>query len=181
VLGVPSSLGASGSGLLALGTLILIAAVLRLRRRWAGLDAIAIAAQLCLVVTVAAVPYVCWRFVEDLRVTTRLDPYDRAAAGPIQAYMPGYLVDGAVPHVPAGATIAAVASRRVPWPAARAAFPSLVFETLFPRRTVARAADADYVITWGVRPEAVAPVSRVWVARPRVGDYLAVYVGKVRR
>lgn len=181
MLGVPSSPGALGSALLALGVLIVVIAAWRLRRRWSALDRTAAAAELCLLVTVAAAPYVCWRFAEDLRVTTRLDPYERAAAGPIQAYLPGYLVDGAVPHVPAGATIAAVASPRVPWSAARAAFPSLVFETLFPRRTVARPADADYVITWGVRPGAVAPVSRVWVARPRVGDYLAVYVGRVRR
>lgn len=181
MLGVPSTTGALGWALLGLGGLAFLVGAWRLRLKRPPRDATTVAAHVCLLVTLAAAPYVCWRFVEDLRVTTRLDPYERAAAGPIQAYLPGYLVDGAVAHVPLEATVAAVASPRVPWAPARKAFPALVLETLFPRRTVAHPRNADYIITWGVKPQAVAPVSRVWTARPRVGDYPAVYVGKVRR
>jgi hypothetical protein len=139
------------------------------------------AATVCLIATWGAVPFVVWRFVEDLRVTTTLRGYDRAAAGPVQAYLPGYLVDGARPLIPRTATFATVVEPRVPWAPARAAFPVLTMETLFPRVSVRDPRRADYVVTWGVRPGRVAPVSRVWVARRQAGPYPAVYVGKVRR
>ena len=128
-----------------------------------------------------AAPYVAWRFGEDLRVTTRMHGYDDTAAGPVQAYLPGYLVDGAVRYIPQGATFATAVGSGIPWTAARAAFPSLALNTLFPRVSVADPRRADYVVTWGIQPGRVAPVSRVWVARPKVGAYDAVYVGKVER
>lgn len=176
--GVPAASAATSVFLFVFGTVLAAAVGFRAFRRYRGEERIVVAA---LVLSLIAVPWIAWRFAEDLSATTRLDAYTRANAGPIQSYLPGYLVDGAVAHVPPGATIAAVAGPRVQWAPARKAFPSLVFETLFPHRTVARPRDADYVITWGVKPQSLAPVSRVWVARPRVGEYLAVYVGKVRR
>lgn len=180
MLGVPASPGFLGWGLLGVGALGAAFAVLTLRRRFRGVDRVAAAGAFCLVVTVAALPYVAWRFVEDLQVTTKLHGYDRASAGPVQAYLPGYLADGAKHFVAPGATFATAVGPEIPWPAARAAFPSLAFETLFPRVSVSDSQKADYLVTWGIAPGRIAPVSRVWVARPKVGDYAAVYVGKVR-
>jgi hypothetical protein len=139
------------------------------------------AAGVALVLTVAALPYIGWRFVEDMRVTTQVRGYDAAAAGPVQAFLPGYLVDGAQRLMPRGATFATAVSPAVPWESARAAFPSLTRETLFPRRSVSDPQRADFVVTWGIAPIRVARVSRVWVLRRRAGAYPAVYVGKVAR
>jgi hypothetical protein len=167
--------------LLVVGGIGFLAALALLRRRIATATRASAAAAVAIALTVAAVPYVAWRFVEDLRVTTRLDAYGATAAGPIQAYLPGYLVDGAQRRIPRGATFATVVSPAIPWQPARAAFPALAMETLFPRVSVADPRSAGYVVTWGVAPGRVAPVSRTWVVRPRAGEYAAVYVGEVQR
>ena len=134
---------------------------------------------MCLAVTLGALPYLIWRFVEDLRVTTGLHGYAAESAGPIQAYLPGYLADGAQRLIPRDATYATVVGNIVPWPTARAAFPSLALKTLFPRRSVADPRAADYVLAWGISPARVAAVDRIWVVRPRAGQYPAVSVGRV--
>jgi hypothetical protein len=181
LLGIPAAPGAAGWALLALGAVAFVVALVFLRQRIAHAPRPAGAATVALALTVAAAPYVAWRFVEDLRVTTKLDTYGATAAGPIQAYLPGYLVDGAQRRIPPGATFATAVSAAVPWQPARAAFPSLALQTLFPRASVADARSADYVVTWGIAPALVAPVSNTWVVRPRAGEYPAVYVGRVRR
>jgi len=181
LLGIPAAPGAAGWALLALGVIAFVVALVSLRRRIAAAPRPAGAAAVALALTVAAVPYVAWRFVEDLRVTTKLDTYGATAAGPVQAYLPGYLVDGAQRHIPLGATFATAVSPLLPWQPARAAFPSLAMQTLFPRVSVDDARSADYVVTWGIAPARVAPVARVWVVRARAGEYPAVYVGRVRR
>jgi hypothetical protein len=180
MLGVPGSPGTVGWALLLAG-LLAAAASGYWRRRRLPREPIAAAAALSLFVTAAAAPYVAWRFVEDLRVTTKLDTYGATAAGPVQAYLPGYLVDGAPRRIPPHATFATVVSAAVPWQPAREAFSSLALQTLFPRVSVGDARSADYVVTWGIAPARVAPVSRTWVVRPRAGEYPAVYVGRVRR
>jgi hypothetical protein len=179
VIGVPGSPGAIGWGLLIAGVLAGAVAFPSVWRRVSGRGLVVDAALCCLVVTTAVAPYLVWRFVQDLRYTTRLDAYDAEAAGPIQAYMPGYLVNGAGRYVPRNATYSVVVGERVPWPQARAAFPALVQQRLFPRRSVADPRAAGYVVTWGVDPAAVVDVKRVWIVRRRYGSYLAVYVGQV--
>jgi hypothetical protein len=181
LLGIPAAPGAAGWALLALGVVVFVGVLGLLRRRIAAAPRPEGAAAVALALTVAAVPYVVWRFVEDLRVTTKLDTYGATAAGPIQAYLPGYLVDGAQRRIPLAATFATAVSPRIPWQPARAAFPSLAMQTLFPRVSVDDLRSADYVVTWGIPPARVAPVARVWVVRARAGEYPAVYVGKVRR
>jgi len=167
--------------LLALGAIAFVVGSAFLRRRLSAAPRPTAAATVALALTIAAVPYVAWRFVEDVRVTTKLDAYGATAAGPIQAYLPGYLVDGAQRWIPRGATFATAVSPAIPWQPARAAFPSLAMQTLFPRISVTDPRSADYVVSWGMAPACVAPVSRTWVVRPRTGQYAAVYVGRVRR
>jgi hypothetical protein len=181
LLGVPAAPGTTGWALLAFGALAFAASLVLLRSGVAAVPRQRAAAIAALALSVAAVPYVTWRFVEDLRVTTRLDAYGASAAGPIQAYLPGYLVDNARGVIPRGATFSTVVSPAIPWQPARAAFPSLAMQTLFPRVSVAAPRAADYVVTWGVEPARVAPVTRTWVVRRRAGAYAALYVGKVRR
>jgi hypothetical protein len=181
VLGVPASPGAAGWFLLAAGAAAAVVALFVLRRRAPQMPPTVAASAVAITLTAAMLPFVGWRFLEDLRVTTGLHGYDASAAGPIQAYLPGYLVDGAQRLIPRGATYATVVSRSVPWQPARAAFSSLAVQTLFPRRSVQDPQTADYVVAWGVRPTRVVRVTRVWVVRPRTGLYAAVYVGKVAR
>lgn len=180
MLGIPSSPGAVGLALLALGVVVaVLASSVLVKRRSRGELEDQMAAA-CVVVTVAVLPFIAWRFVQDLRLTTRLHGYDAAAAGPVQAYLPGYLVDNARELIPVDATYATAVGPSVPYASARKAFPSLALNTLFPRRSVP-VADADYLLTWGVAPSAVSSVTRTVVARPRVGNLPAVLVGKVRR
>jgi len=177
LLGVPKSLdpivlaAAVGLSLCALGL------VLRFwRRLTTGSERVA---SVALAVAVAFVPVCGWRIIEDLKHTRAMTPYDRSVAGPVQAYLQPYLLDGVGRIVPQNATYATVASQDVRYASARAAFASLALQSLFPRRSVADPRDADYVVTWGVRPSAVAPERRVWRVRARSGPYPAVYVGEV--
>jgi len=179
VLGVPASPGVLGGALLALGLLAAIAGLALSRERLRILPPPSVAGALCLALCAGVVPYVVWRIVEDLRYTTRLTAYDASVAGPVQAYLQPYLLDGVPPLIPRSATYATAVSPDVPYKPARMAFPSLALQTLFPRRSVSDPRRADYVVTWGVQPAAVAPVARVWRVRARSGPYPAVYVGKV--
>ena len=180
MIGVPSSPGTVGWLLLAAGLSAAAALVILARRRLTEVDVVSALAAVSIVVTVCVTPYLAWRVVQDLRYTTALDSYSSSSAGPIQAYLPGYLADGAARFIPPAATYATAVGPTIPWAQARAAFPSLVMNTLFPRRSVASLTDADYVVTWGIRPVAVVPVSRTWIARPRSGLYPPVWVARVR-
>lgn len=133
-----------------------------------------------LAAVVLSLPYLGWRVVEDLRYTRSLDPYERAAAGPIQSYLPGYLVDGARRIVPPGATYATVVGRSVPYATARDAFGPLVLTTLFPRQSV-RVRDAQWIVAWGVSPARVARVGKVLVVHRRLGALPPVFAARVRR
>lgn len=179
MLGVPSASALVLAALFALGLAIVLAGWLlggRRRPRTAPELAVAVAAA----AAVASLPYVGWRFVKDVRYTSSLDSYERAAAGPIQSYLPGYLVDGARTIVPPGATYATVVGRSVPYADARDAFGPLVLTTLFPRRSVP-VRDAQWIVAWGVSPASVAHVGKVVVVQRRLGALPPVFVAKVRR
>ena len=167
--------------LLGVGAVASVVVVVLFWGRLRRLELPVAAAWVCLVVTCCLAPFIARRFVQDLRVTTRLHGYDRAAAGPVQAYLPGYLIDNARTVIPAGATFATVVSDAVPWAPARAAFPSLVMQTLFPRVSVKDPKRAEFLVTWGIPPARVVPVSRSWRVRARAGAYPAVFVGRVAR
>jgi hypothetical protein len=181
MLGVPSSLGVAGLLALVLGIVGGLCAVIMVRRRLRSLGLVEASAALSLLVVASSIPYVGWRFAEDLRLTTKLHGYDAAAAGPVQAFLPGYLVDGAQNVIPKNATYSVVVASDVPWPSARLAFPSLAMQTLFPRVSVSDPRVADYLVTWGIAPRRVAPVTETWVVRRQFGMYPAVRVGRVRR
>jgi hypothetical protein len=182
MLGVPGSPGAVGGGLLALGLAVaaLVFALL-LRRGLLPADVAGRLAAGMLALTLGAAPFLVWRIVEDLRVTTALDAYERREAGPIQAFLQPYLLDGVARLIPAGATYATAVGPSVPYEPAREAFPGLALRELFPRHTVADPARADWVLAWGIDPRLLAPVERVIVARPRSGSYPPVYVARVKR
>jgi hypothetical protein len=179
MLGVPGSPGAVGWVLLLAGLLAAAAGGYRFRGRLPG-EPIAAAAALSLLVTAGAAPFLAWRIVDDLRYTTRLTPYDRSVAGPVQAYLQPYLLDRVPSLIPLGDTYATAVAPSVPYYAARKAFPALALQTLFPR--ISTSPDrAQWIVSWGVRPSAIAPVGKVVVARPAGKLYPALYVGKVLR
>ena len=180
MLGIPSQPGAVGYGLIALALVIfgLELRVLRRRRRRQGgrvehLTAITTA------VVIAIAPYLAWRVVEDLRVTTAMSSYDRSVSGPVQAYLQPYLLDPVRGIIPANATYATVVGAGIPYDDARRAFPSLTLETLFPRVSKP-ARTAQWIVAWGVAPASVARVGRVIVARRASGVYPALLVARVR-
>jgi hypothetical protein len=129
---------------------------------------------------VISAPYLVWRVVEDIRYTTRLDPYERQAAGPIQAFLPGYLVDGARTIVPPEDTYATVVGPTVPNAIARKAFPSLVLVSLFPRRSASRS-DAQWIVAWGVPRQKLIRLGRVYVVHAALGPLPPVLAVRVRR
>jgi hypothetical protein len=180
MLGLPGSPGVLGWLLLVLGFMAAAAAAaLVLERRRPGLvDA---ALVVCAVTTLGAAPFLVWRIVEDMRHTTSLGAYERNAAGPIQAFLPGYLLDPVRRILPRDATYATVVGDKVPHSAARAGFPPLALTTLFPRLSVEDPRRADFVIAWGTDPRRLAPVSRVVVARGALGPLPPVVVATVRR
>ncbi len=179
MLGAPASPGAVGWALIAFGLVAAVAVLVRARGAIGRLSPSAAAAIVALIVVAGATPYVVWRIVEDLRYTTTLHGYDAESAGPVQAFLPGYLLDGATRLIPPAATYATVVSPRVPWAPARSAFGSLTMESLFPRRSVANARAADYLVAWGVRPGSVAPVRKVWTLRKAFGQSPAIYVARI--
>jgi hypothetical protein len=133
-----------------------------------------------LLVVVGAAPYLAWRIVSDLRVTTKMTPYDRSVAGPVQAYLQPYLLDPVTAIIPPGATYATAVGDAVPYRTARRAFPSLALQTMSPRISTAPA-NAEWIVAWGVDPRSVAHVGRVVVARAASGVYPAVRVARVVR
>lgn len=180
MLGIPSGFGLAGAPFL-VGGLIVVAVVAWLRRASLPSDAIGRAASACLLLTLAATPYLAYRIVEDLRLTSSMTAYDLSVAGPVQAYLQPYLLDPVRAIIPPGDTYATVTGPDVPYQTAREAFPALAMTTLFPRKAVADPRRADWVIAWG-RPLAhVAFLESVVVARGAQGGYPAVLVGRVRR
>lgn len=179
MLGVPSRPGAVGLAALALGVALAFAAAWRFRGKRPA-SPIDLAAALALLVVLGAAPYLTWRIVSDLRVTTRMSPYDRSVAGPVQAYLQPYLLDPVARIIPAGDTYATAVGNGVPYTSARRAFPSLALQALYPRISAAPA-DADWIVAWGVDPRTVARVGRVVVARPASGAYPALRVARVLR
>ncbi len=180
MIGVPAASAATTALLFAIGAVAVAVAAAALRRRRHGLPPEARLVAAAVALSLVALPWVAWRFAEDLRTTTRFDAYERASMGPIQAYLPGYLVDGVRSRIPPGATWWADAGPAVPYSTARKAFPSLVLTTLFPRVS-APPRQASWIVAWGASPRAVRPVGRVRVAHPRQGPLPPVLVAKARR
>lgn len=179
MLGVPSASPFLLAALFALGLAIVAGAwLLGGRRRPDTAPELAVAVAVA--AAVASLPYVGWRFVKDMQYTRSLDSYEQAAAGPIQSYLPGYLVDGARTVIPPGASYATVVGRSVPYADARDAFGPLALITLFPRQSVP-VRDAQWLVAWGVSPSSVAPVGKVVVVQRRLGALPPVFVAKVRR
>jgi hypothetical protein len=180
VLGVPASPGAVGWLLIALGVLVIAVGVGRARGVLATADRSSAAAVVALLVAIGSAPYIVWRIVEDLRYTTALGTYDATFAGPVQAYLPGYLLDGATRLIPPGSTYATVVSPTVPWAPARTGFGPLAMNVLFPRRGVADPRVAAFVVSWGVAPRRVTSPKRIWVLRKASGAAPAILVAQVK-
>lgn len=180
MLGTPDSPGLVGGALLVVGLVAaaVCGAIVWRRRGGSRVDAVLL---VCFALTLGAAPFLAWRVVEDLRLTTGLDDYTRSGAGPIQAYLQPYLLDRAARIVPPGATYATVTGDAVPYAAARKAFPALAFQALFPRVSIREPRRAEWIVAWGTDPRRLAPVTRVIVARPASGPYPAVRVAEVRR
>ena len=179
MLGVPAASSLTLATLFSVGMLLAVAlGVVLLRVRPASLEERVVA--LAVLALVISVPYLVWRIVEDVRYTARLDPYERRAAGPIQAFLPGYLVDGARAIVPPGDTYSTAVSASVPSAVARKAFPSLVMMSLFPRRSASRL-DAQWLLAWGVSRQELAPLGRIYVVHAALGPLPPVLAVRVRR
>jgi hypothetical protein len=180
MLGLPASPGLAGAVLLVLGALIGAAAgLLVLRRQPVAPAALGGLVALVAAVTVAAAPYTLWRISEDVRYTSGLNDDDRAGAGPIQTFLQPYLLDPAVPLIPEEARYFTAVSDEIRREA-RQGFRPLAMNVLFPRVSVERPAQADWIVAWGVDPRglgvAVSDVTRV---REAQAGYPPVWVARV--
>ena len=181
MLGVPSSPGVVGGAILVAGLIAAVAGWVVLRR--AGRLPAAILERIyaaALALALGLGPYLAWRIVEDVRSTTSLGAYERREAGPIQAFLQPYLLDGFAGRIPAGDTYATAVGDSVPYEPARKAFPALALRSLFPRRSVAPPAEADWLVAWGVDPRTTVPDATVVFTRPRSGAYPEVFLARVR-
>jgi hypothetical protein len=182
MLGLPPRPDAVGVAMLVLGVVLGVAAVIVSwrgpLRGWERLPAATLA--LALGVTVAYVPFGAWRIAEDLRFTTGLNDEEVEGAGPIQTFIPPYVLDRVAPLLPVGTTYATVTGPRVPEEVARTAFPYLALTRLFPRTAVADPRRADWVIAWGADPRSLGvPVEDVRVVWPGQAGLPAVLLARV--
>lgn len=179
MLGVPAATSLALATLFVAGMLLAVGLGAVLRHSWpASVEArVVVVAMVALVISV---PYLGWRVVEDVRYTTRLDPYERRAAGPIQAFLPGYLVDGGRAIVPRGDTYATVVSPNAPNAVARKAFPSLVMVALFPRHSASQPA-AQWIVAWGVPRPSLVELGRIYLVHAALGPLPPVLAVRVRR
>jgi len=179
MLGLPSAPGVLGVALLVLGLIGAASATWWVRGRL-GSDPVTWVLAGAFALSIGLGPFFVWRFVEDIRYTSGLAGSDRDGAGPIQAFLQPYLLDTVPPLIPEGDTYAVVAGASVPEDS-RPGFPALALNVLFPRISVAKPAEADWLVAWGVRPGRVASVSKVIVAQQRSGAYPALYVARIAR
>jgi len=183
MLGLPGTLGAVGGALLLAGLAAAAVGAWLLRGRIAAasrLDGVPAAALACtLAVAVGTLPFFAWRVAKAIDFTAGLDANYRDGAGPIQAFVQPYLLDGVKPLLPRDATYYAVASPSLR-KAQRDAFGPLALLTFFPRISVARPGDADWIVTWGVDPRTLGtPLRSSRVVRPAQGPFPAVYLARV--
>lgn len=180
MVGVPAASAATTAALVLAG--VLAASVLGavLRRRLAPLRGEQRVVACAVALTVVAVPWVAWRFAEDLATTTKYDAYERANLGPIQAFLPGYLLDGARARIGPGDSWATVVGPSHANPIARQAFPALALASLFPRVS-AQPAKADWIIAWGASPAGAARVERPVVVHPAQGPLPPVVLARRAR
>jgi hypothetical protein len=182
MLGLPSRPDAVGAAMLVLGVVLGVTAALVVwrgpLRGWERLPAATLA--IALGVTVAYVPFGAWRIVEDLRFTTGLNDEQVEGAGPIQTFIPPYVLDAVPALLPVGDTYVAVAGPRLPEEVARTAFPYLALTRLFPRTAVADPRRADWVIAWGRDPRSLGvPVEDVRVVWPGQANLPPVLLARV--
>ena len=178
MLGIPAHPGVVGYALLLVGVLVMGLAGYVLRRRPG--TAIERVVAVTSAIVIALSPYLVWRVVQDLRVTTAMTAYERNVSGPVQAYLQPYLLDPVRDIIPPQATYATLVGPGVPYDTARKAFPSLALQTLFPRVSKA-SGDAQWIVAWGVPRTTVSRLGRVIVARQASGAYPALLVVRRRR
>jgi hypothetical protein len=183
VEGLPQQPGAVGFALLGLG---LVAGVLYglhvLRRVSGGFEGDRAAAWIVAVVVAAAVggaPFIAWRIVEDIRYTSSIDDWLVPRYGVSVFEVHPEIFDNAAARIPAGDTYY-VASAPGLDRTTRAAFRQWALGYLLPRAAVADPADAEWILTLGVRPSSVGPaVEQTWLMKGPVSGLPPAYLGRV--
>ena len=180
MLGLPETPGVLGAVLLLLGVVAgVTTGVAVARRSTHGSTSVDRLLAVTAAVTVAAAPYTLWRIGTDIRHTSGLNAGDRAGAGPIQAFLQPYLLDPAVPLIPTDARYFTAVSGEIRREA-RQGFRPLAANVLFPRVSVERPEDADWIVAWGVDPRTLdVPVTDVTQARGAQAGYPPLWVARV--
>ena len=180
MLGLPASPGVVGVALLLAGAAVgLAVGVLLGRRQLAAFGAAGRLVAVAAAVTVGALPYTLWRIGEDVRYTSELDSYERAGAGPIQTFLQPYLLDPVVPLIPREATYFTAVSDGIRREA-RQGFVPLAYTVLFPRISVERPEQADWIVSWGLDPRTLGvEVEGVRRVRGAQAGYPPLWVARV--
>src|SRR4051812_3533024 len=107
MLGIPSGFGLAGVSFLVVGVVAAAIVIWRWHTSFPS-DLVGRAAGACLLFTLAATPYLAYRIVEDIRLTSSMSAYEQRVAGPVQAYLQPYLLDPVRRIIPPGDTYATV-------------------------------------------------------------------------
>jgi hypothetical protein len=126
-------------------------------------------------------PYIAWRIVEDVRYTSALNSWIADRYGVSVAQVHPAIFDAAAAHMPLHAryylaTAPTVDSTR------RQAFEQWAAGWLLPRVATSTPAQADWILTLGIKPSTVGPrLQHSWRIWPAVNGAPPAYLGQVRR
>lgn len=181
--GLPLHPGQTGWAIWIIGLLLGTVYAFMVRRRVvaSARDSLAVASIVLLLIAtgLGSAPFVTWRFVTDIRQTSKIDAWLLPRYGVSEHGLHPELFDNAAALIPEGDRYYLAPSPELP-SAMRSAFVEWSLGYLLPRIAVSDPEDADWILTLGVDPETVGPeLSQVWVVKEALGDAPAASLGKV--
>jgi hypothetical protein len=135
-----------------------------------------------LVAAVLTAPLVGWVEVHRTAKTARLSPTAASELGASEAGVDPTVFDRLIRIIPPHATYWIGTSRLIRSSTTRQAFPAWAAGSLLPRIAVARPEHADWIVTWGYRPEGLSVrVDDLHVLSVHAPAGLPVYAARVVR
>lgn len=182
--GLPLHPGTTGWAIWIIGLLLGTLYMLRVRRQVIASVGSSLAVGSIVLLLIAtglgSAPYVTWRFVTDIRYTSKIDSWLAPRYGVSEHGVHPELFDNAAALIPPGATYYLAPAPDLP-SRMRSAFIAWSLGYLLPRIAVSDPADADWILTLGVDPATVGPeLSKTWIVKEAVGDAPAASLGRVR-
>ena len=174
MVGLPQSPGATGIVLLVVGATIGAALAWR---AWRELRAPLTAVMLATVV--GATPFVAWRVVEDLRLTTGIERRDAEVYAPLGRGIDPVIYARLRRAIRPGETYFISASSATDQTTA-GAFRQWALSALLPRVASETLRESDWIVAWGAQPDAGGiPVTEAMLVHLGDEDSPPVHLGRV--